>query len=130
MQLTSRAGIVNPATGNVSGASLANKLQQSDRSGYLFGGNQSDLYNAARFASAFKPIVGDSGTATRSMNLKDMALAIPGNISSWAYLHPAAPLIRAAANSPQAVKEAIANGASPTALQALGVGAATAEQNQ
>lgn len=66
MLLTSRSTIVNPSTGNVSGAALASKLQQADRSGFTFGNNQSDLYNAARFAQAFKPIVGDSGTATRS----------------------------------------------------------------
>jgi hypothetical protein len=66
MTLTSRSTILNPSTGNVSGAALASKLQQADKSGFLFGGNQSPLYQGARFAQAFKPIVGDSGTATRS----------------------------------------------------------------
>ena len=66
MLLTSRANIVNPSTGHVSGTALAGKLQQADRQGFLFGRNQTPMYQAARFAQAFKPIVGDSGTATRS----------------------------------------------------------------
>lgn len=66
MNLTSRVGIVNPSTGSVSGANLANRLQQVDKQGFLYGKNQSDLYNSVRFAQAFKPLVGDSGTATRS----------------------------------------------------------------
>jgi hypothetical protein len=87
MQLTSRVGTTNPSSGNVSGGALANYLQQTDRGGYLFGKNQSDLYNAARFSQAFKPIVGNSGTATRQpMSLTDMGLAIPGNIASRLYL--------------------------------------------
>lgn len=65
MTLTSRGSIVNPNTGHVSGGALASKLQQADRPGFLFGKNQTPLYRAARFAQAFKPIVGDSGTATR-----------------------------------------------------------------
>lgn len=120
MQLTSRTGIVNPSSGNVSGAMLANKLQQSDKSGYLLGGNQSPLYNAARFAQAFKPIVGDSGTATRSMSLKDMALSVPGNIASWLYLHPGAPAVRALLNTPGSVRDALINGANPQTLGKLG----------
>ena len=89
--LTSRAGIVNPNTGNVSGASLASKLQQSDKSGFLYGRNQSDMYNAARFSQAFKPVVGDSGTATRSMTPADLLAAhygIPLNLLSRLYTSP------------------------------------------
>lgn len=71
MQLTSRNNILNSATGDVKGGALANFLQKTDRPGYLFGGNQSDLYNAARFHQAFKPIVGDSGTATRNLGNLD-----------------------------------------------------------
>lgn len=66
MTLTSRGSIVNPSTGNVSGTALASKLQQADKPGFLYGRNQSPMYQAARFAQAFKPLVGDSGTATRS----------------------------------------------------------------
>lgn len=67
MMLTSRTGVVNPATGDVSKAALPNVLSSKDLNGYVFGNNQSDFYNAARVGHAFKPIVGDSGTATRSM---------------------------------------------------------------
>ena len=89
MQLTSRVNNVNPSTGNVSGASMASFLQKSDKQGYLYGKNQSDPYAATRFAQAFKPIVGDSGTATRtSLNLANMAalpLSVPANLLSRAY---------------------------------------------
>jgi hypothetical protein len=91
MLLTSRTGIVNPSSGNVAGVALASKLQQADRPGFLFGRNQSDLYNAARFAQAFKPIVGDSGTATRSLSLGDIAAApygIPLNVLARLYASP------------------------------------------
>jgi hypothetical protein len=45
------------------------------------------MYEAARFAQAFKPIVGDSGTATRSMEVSplSMMLAAPTNIAARAY---------------------------------------------
>lgn len=101
MLLTSRTGIVNPSSGNVSGAALANKLQQSDRQGFLFGRNQTPMYNAARFAQAFKPIVGDSGTATRSSpNLGDMTLGVLANIGSRAYLsRPGSALARTAVSA-------------------------------
>jgi hypothetical protein len=90
MLLTSRVGIINPSTGNVSGASLANLLQQKDKLGFLRGRNQTGMYNAARFAQAFKPIVGDSGTATRSQvqGLTDLAVRIPYNIAARAYTSP------------------------------------------
>jgi hypothetical protein len=84
MLLTSRGNIVNPSTGHVSGVALASKLQQADRQGFTFGKNTSDLYGAARFAQAFKPIVGDSGTATRSADLglgTAIPLAIAGHYS-------------------------------------------------
>jgi hypothetical protein len=73
-QLTARVGNVNPNTGNVNPDALANYLQQTDKNGYLLGKNPSPHYNAVRYAQAFKPIVGDSGTATRSMNAGDVAL--------------------------------------------------------
>jgi hypothetical protein len=104
MLLTSRTGIVNPSTGNVSGGALANKLQQADRNGFLFGQNQSDWYNAARFAQAFKPIVGDSGTATRSMlnSPTDFLLSLPFNVATRAYLRTPAAAASAVAGAPQA----------------------------
>lgn len=68
MMLTSRTGVVNTATGDVSKTALPNVLASKDKAGYVFNKNQSDLYNAARYGDAFRPIVGDSGTATRSMS--------------------------------------------------------------
>jgi hypothetical protein len=87
MLLTGRQGVVNPSTGNISGANLASTLQARDRQGFLFNGNQSDLYNAARVSQAFRPIVGDSGTATRSMvtNPMELMLSLPINLATRAY---------------------------------------------
>lgn len=76
MQLTGRLGVVNQQ-GNVSGRALANTLQQSDRRGFMRGQNQSDLYNAARFTSAFPDVVGNSGTATRSLGPTDWLTSLP-----------------------------------------------------
>lgn len=89
MMLTSRTNVVNPSTGDVSGANLANKLQQADKRGFLYGGNRTPMYQAARFAQAFKPIVGNSGTATRSANLTNLSelpLGLLSNVGSRAYL--------------------------------------------
>lgn len=87
MLLTSRVGTINPATGNINGGALANTLQQVDRNGYLLGRNTSDLYNAARFAQGYKPIVGDSGTATRMPlpSPTDFVLSLPFNLATRAY---------------------------------------------
>lgn len=87
INLTKTTGIVNPSSGNVSGATLANTLQRSDKHGFLFGGNNTDMYSAARFAQAFKPIVGDSGTATRSTlpSPTDWVLSLPFNMATRAY---------------------------------------------
>jgi hypothetical protein len=88
MLLTQRNGILNPGSGNVHGNALGGLLQQKDKAGYLYGKNQSDLYNAARFGQAFRPLFGDSGTATRSVvpSATDMALTMPTNILTEAYL--------------------------------------------
>jgi hypothetical protein len=45
------------------------------------------MYEAARFAQAFRPIVGDSGTATRMMEITplNMLLSMPTNIAASAY---------------------------------------------
>lgn len=109
--ITSNTRIVNPSSGNVSGVSLANKLQQKDVSGFLLGGNQSDMYNAARFAQAFKPIVGDSGTATRSWRLLDLPFALPMNLASRAYLSaPGGAAIRGIAATSNAIGQGAAAG--------------------
>jgi hypothetical protein len=131
-----KPGVVNSSTGHVSGTNYANLLQRTDRQGYLFGGNQSDLYNALRFSQAFKPAIGDSGTATRSPGLLSSlvptlgmlaggagghasglgalegggagALAAPvlANMASRAYLR-SAPAIRAARQAPSLMRPAL-----------------------
>lgn len=87
MLLTQRGGVINPSSGDLSGNALAGLLQQKDRKGFLFGNNDSDLYAAARFAQSFRPIVGDSGTATRStvMNPTDYVLSLPFSLATKAY---------------------------------------------
>ena len=97
MLLTQRSGVVNPSSGNVQGGALAQMLQQKDRHGFLFGKNDSDLYNAARFAQAFRPIVGDSGTATRMPlpSPTDFMLSLPFSIATKAYT--SAPVVNVSA---------------------------------
>jgi hypothetical protein len=87
MTIRSNQGVVNPSTGNVSGLNLASALTRKDPQGFVFGSNQTPMYEAARFAQAFRPIVGDSGTATRTMELSplSMMLAAPTNIAARAY---------------------------------------------
>lgn len=87
MLLTSRQGVINPSSGNVAGGSLASALQSKDKRGFMFNKNQSELYDAARFAQAFRPIVGDSGTATRSVlpTPTDFVLSLPFNLATRAY---------------------------------------------
>lgn len=87
MLLTSRQGVVNPSSGNVSGGTLASALQSKDKRGFMFNKNQSELYDAARFAQAFRPIVGDSGTATRAVlpTPTDFVLSLPFNMAARAY---------------------------------------------
>lgn len=99
MLLTQRVGVVNPSNGNVQGVSLANLLQTKDKNGFLFGKNDSAPYNAARFAQAFRPIVGDSGTATRSPlpNPVNFMLSMPVNLAAKAYTSQ--PMVNAAAKA-------------------------------
>lgn len=81
-----KPNILNPSTGTISGPNLASTLQRTDRTGFALGRNETPMYDAARFAQAFKPLVGDSGTATRSpMNMLEMAASIPINIGTRAY---------------------------------------------
>lgn len=105
MMIESRQGILNPSTGNVSGANLASALQQKDKGGFLRGRNQSPMYDAARFAQGFKPLVGDSGTATRMPlpSPTDFVLSLPFNVATRAYT--SAPVVKAVSNA-----AAIANG--------------------
>lgn len=112
MLLTQRVGVVNPSTGNVNGVSLANLLQQKDKAGFLLGRNDTALYNAARFAQAFKPIVGDSGTATRSMiqGPMDFLLSLPTTLATRAYV--SSPSV-AVAQGAQAAGRAVSPAVSP-----------------
>lgn len=86
MQLLSGKA-VNEASGNVNAQSMASVLQK-DRQGYRLGRAQSDLHDAARFGQAFPDIVGNSGTATRSMGPTDYVMGLPGNLLTRAYLSP------------------------------------------
>lgn len=87
MTIRTASGVVNPSSGNVSGLNLASALTRKDPQGFVFGSNQTPMYEAARFAQAFKPIVGDSGTATRSMEYSplNMLLSMPTNLAAKAY---------------------------------------------
>lgn len=87
MTLRSSPGVVNPSSGNVNAPNLASALTRKDPKGFVFGENQTPMYEAARFAQAFKPIVGDSGTATRTMEYTplNVMLSMPTNLAARAY---------------------------------------------
>lgn len=124
MLLTSRTSVVNPSTGNVAGRSLANVLQLKDRAGFTYGRNTTDMYDAARAAQAFAPIVGDSGTATRMpfSGLTDIAMRVPLSLASRAYTSsPAVNLALRAQAGARAAGQAVA-----PASQALRSGLGTA----
>jgi hypothetical protein len=114
MLLTSRVGAVNPSTGNVNGSVLANALQQKDRAGFLFGRNNSEGYDAAHFAQAFRPLVGDSGTATRMPlpSPTDFVLSLPFNLATRAYT--SSPAVNAAVRA-QSAADAVAPVLAPVA---------------
>lgn len=86
MNLTAKTNVVNPSNGNVAGRSLATTLMQKDRGGFTMGKNTTDLYKAARFVQAFPDIVGNSGTATRSMGPADYLTGLPGGVLARLYL--------------------------------------------
>ena len=115
MTIRSNQGVVNPSTGNVSGMNLASALTRKDPQGFVFGSNQTPMYEAARFAQAFKPIVGDSGTATRSMEVSplSMMLAAPTNIAARAYTS------QPAANLASRMQTGIAPGTDPATQEFL-----------
>ena len=90
MNLTARNNVVNPSSGNVNLKALSTALMQKDKGGFTFGNNDSDLYQAARFAQAFPDIVGNSGTATRMpLSLAEMPSAAGYWALSRAYMNPA-----------------------------------------
>jgi hypothetical protein len=110
-QLTSRVNNLNPTTGDISGGNLANYLQKSDQKGYLFGKNDSDAYNATRFSQAVKPVVGDSGTATRTADWKphglfDAVAKTAGSVGSMLYMSKHGQrLVRALSDAPGAAPQ-------------------------
>lgn len=119
MQLTARNNVVNPSNGNVSPRALASLLQQKDKGGFTFGGNQSDLYGAARFAQAFPEVVGNSGTATRSMGAADYLASLPLSLASRAYLSaPASMLFNGASGGTNAALGLLSR---PEATRPLGI---------
>lgn len=119
MTIEGRVGIVNPSNGNVSGATLANALQQKDKFGFLLGRNQSAMYDAARLAQAFKPVVGDSGTATRATlpSPTDFVLSLPFNVATKAYT--SSPVVNLAANGGAIFRNGIAPNLNPNAVRYL-----------
>lgn len=97
MTVRTSSGVINPSSGNVSGLNLASALTRKDPRGFMEGTNTTPMYEAARFAQAFKPIVGDSGTATRTMEYTplNMLLSMPTNLAASAYTSaPAAAIAR------------------------------------
>lgn len=116
MLLIQRNGVINPSNGNINGNALAGLLQQKDRKGFLFGRNDSPMYDAARFSQAFRPIVGDSGTATRMPlpSPTDFVLSLPFNVATRAYT--SSPAVNLAARSGSISR----NGVSPSLGGLLG----------
>lgn len=125
MNLTSRNTIVNPSSGNVNPRALATALMSKDRGGFTFGGNDSDLYNAARFSQAFPDIVGNSGTATRlGWNPRDLAYGLGAHL----YMNPVVRGVGTAAAWPaRKMAQALQFAGVPQALPRVGpVGAISA----
>lgn len=119
INVLSRTNIVNPSSGNVQGRALAQMLQQRDRAGFTLGRNRTGMYDAARVAQAFPPIVGDSGTATRSMvtNPLEMMMRAPFNLASRAYV--SSPSVNLATGV-SAASRAAGNAAGPMARNLFG----------
>lgn len=111
MLLTGRQGVINPSSGNVNSRALAGALAAKDKSGFVFGKNQSDLYNAVRATQAIPSIVGDSGTATRQVlpGPMDYLLSLPFNVATKAYT--SAPAVNVAARVGAAGGRGMAPGA-------------------
>lgn len=119
MMLTQRAGTVD-SSGNVKMSALAGTLKNKDKAGMVFNKNQSDLYQAARFADSFRPLVGDSGTATRmgSPNLVDLVASLPASLAGGFYT--SRPAVQAAIKYQQGL---LPKATDPKLLRALEIGA-------
>jgi len=118
MMIEGRVGVLG-ADGNVSGRTLANVLQQQDKAGFLRGRNTSPMYDAARLAQAFKPIVGDSGTATRAAlpSPTDFVLSLPFNVATRAYT--SAPVVNLAARGGQISRNGLIGQLDPNKIKYL-----------
>lgn len=125
MMIEGRVGVLG-ADGNVRGGALANVLQQQDKKGFLRGGNTSPMYDAARLAQAFKPLVGDSGTATRSVmpGATDFVLSLPFNLATKAYT--SAPVINLAAKGGDISRNGLLGGLDPNKVKYLPLAGAAA----
>lgn len=91
---------VNSASGTVNGPMMARYLQRTDKNGYLYGKNDTDHYAATRFAQAFAPTVGNSGTATRLFKLTDIPEHVLGAVFSKLYLNGGKAAVKAGASLP------------------------------
>tara|TARA_R110000868_G_scaffold155158_2_gene381583 strand:+ start:1031 stop:2635 length:1605 start_codon:yes stop_codon:yes gene_type:complete len=124
LSLTTKTNVTNPSSGNVAGRSLATTLMQKDRGGFTMGGNTSPMYDAARFVQAFPDIVGNSGTATRSMGPADYLAGLPGNIFTRLYLsQPVTAAARGGAGAVNATARLLDNDV--TGLLSMPVGVAS-----
>lgn len=133
--ITDKPQMLNPGTGNVSALNLANHMQRTDRTGFTTGRRDSDLYAGLRFAQAFKPLVGDSGTATRSpLNTLEFLASVPVSVGTSAYTSsPSIAVTTALANAlergavPQSLSMAQRNGLMRALGAAGGAGGAASE---
>ena len=77
-------GSVDPVSGTVRAQTLANRLQRTDRPGFMRGQNRDPFYTAVRFMARVQPPLKSSGTAERSalQQLIGNALSIAGPAGS------------------------------------------------
>lgn len=124
--ITSRQNVINKSSGNVNLNALASALESKAKRGFVRGQDRSALFDAARFGQAFRPIVGNSGTATRSMGPADVALGLPANIASRAFFSPASTAIASQGNQTlKNIGSLLGPAADPKLLALLGASAAT-----
>jgi len=127
-RLTSRQTNINPSTGNVNLNSIASTLQKGDPYGFLRGNDNSPLNLAARFGQAFRPIVGDSGTATRQVGAVDFVTGLPINIASRAFFsRPVQSGLATGGTAISNIGNLLGPAADPRLLGLLGATAATSQ---
>jgi hypothetical protein len=132
LNLTGRTNVINPGSGDVNGRTLANNLSRRDRQGFVFGRNnaqgaEADLYDAARFTQAFPELIGNSGTATRSLGPADWLASLPGSVLSRLYLSdPSVRALVAAQGGMNAIGRLSQQGAQFGAMPQISVPAALA----